>query len=115
MRVNKKCVLYSPLYYARRVIAAVAPAEARSCRALALLVVTLGRLLLFWAFAATALVRLLAVEPSPLTVDCLRGAAFLIGLEPDTSLLLIPVACLKLVIGGSGKGLELVDGAATVF
>ena len=104
------------VHYARRVIATVAPAEAKSCRALALLVVTLGRLLLLGVVAAPiVLVRLLAVEASPLTVDCLRCAVFLMGLEPDTSLLLIPVACLKLVTGGSGRGLEPAEGVVMVL
>ncbi len=101
-------------HYALRVIATVAPAEARSWRALELLVATLGRLLLFVATAAPVLVRLVAVEMRPFTVDCLRGAEFLMGLEPDTSLDLTAVECLKLVTGGSGRGL-LVEGVVMVL
>ena len=93
----------------------VAPAEARSCLALVLLAATLGRLLLLAAIAAPVLVLLEAVELSPLTVDCLRGAEFLIGLEPDTSRLLTLDACLKLVMGGSGRGLLPLDGVVMVL
>lgn len=113
-----QCFRYCPVLfvrYARRVIATVAPAEARSCFALVLLAVTLGRLLLLVAIAAPVLVLLEAVVLSPLTVDCLRGAEFLIGLEPDTSRLLTVDTCLKLVTGGSGRGLLPLDGVVIVL
>lgn len=103
------------VHYPRRVIAAVAPAEARSCLALALLPVTLGKLLMLAAIAAPVLVRFVAVELSPLTVDCLRGAGGLLGLLPDTSRLLMDAGFLKLVTGGSGSGLLPVDDVATVL
>ncbi len=113
---NVFIIFLSPTgHYARRVIAIVAPAEARSCFALVLLAVTLGRLLLLAAIAAPVLVLLEAVEFSPLTVDCRRGAEFLIGLEPDTSRLLTLDACLKLVTGGSGRGLLPLEGVVIVL
>jgi hypothetical protein len=107
--------LSGPYYYVRRVIATVAPTEARSCLALVLLAATLGRLLLLAAIVAPVLVLLEAVVLNPLTVDCLRGAGFLIGLEPDISRLLTLDACLKLVTGGSGRGLLPLDGAVMVL
>jgi hypothetical protein len=67
------------------------------------------------AIAAPVLVLLEAVVLSPLTVDCLRGAEFLIGLEPDTSRLLTVDTCLKLVTGGSGRGLLPLDGVVIVL
>ena len=94
------------VHYDRRLMAAAAPAEARSCFELVLLAVTLGRLLLlFPAIAAPVLVRLDAVEPGPLMADCLRGTEGLLGLLPDTSLLFKFAGFLKLVAGGSGRGL----------
>jgi hypothetical protein len=67
------------------------------------------------AIAAPVLVRFEAVELKPFTVDCLRGAEFLTGLEPDTSLLLTLDTCLKLVTGGSGRGLLPADGVVMVL
>jgi hypothetical protein len=61
------------------------------------------------------LVLLEAVELSPLTVDCLRGAEFFIGLDPDTSRLLTLDACLKLVTGGSGRGRLPLEGVVMVL
>jgi len=98
--------------HARRLIAAVAPAEARSCRALTLLV-TRGRLLLFDASAGPVLVRLLPVELlSPLMTDWRRGAVLLLGL---VSRVLTAVPFLKLVAGGSGRGLGPTDGVVMVL
>jgi hypothetical protein len=50
----------------------------------------------------------------PLIFEVLRAATggFLIGLTPATSRVLTAVPFLKLVAGGSGRGLLLVDGVA---
>lgn len=97
-------------------MAAEAPADAISCRALTLRVVTRGRPLLPPAITAPVLVRLLpVVVPNPPTVDCLRGAELLFGLGPAGSLVLSPVPLRKAVAGGSGNGLIPPDGVEMVL
>ena len=106
----------------REDIAAVAPAEARSCFALTFLV-TRGRLLPPAATIAPVLVRLLPTELvellKALVLEILRACAGLvaglIGLDPMTSLVLTAAPFLKLVIGGSGSGRLLPEGVETVF
>jgi len=123
--VRTECRLWFPYVHTRRVMepmAAVAPAEAISCLALTLLV-TLGKLLFPVAMAgpvavvvpAPVLMRLLLVEVCmPLTVDCLRGAALLLGLTAVASFDLTANPFLKLVAGGSGRGL-FADGVVIVL
>lgn len=101
-------------------MAAVAPREAKSFFALTLLV-TRGSPLL--PAATPVLIRLLPparngppVTPmgfAPLTVDCLRGPAVLVGLIMEG--LRTGTPFLKLVVGGSGRGRLLADGVAVVL
>jgi len=101
-----------------RLIAAVAPAEAKSCcRPLALLGATLGRLLVPAAIAAPVLVRLLTVGLlRPLMLDVRRavevdGGRFLLGLAAEESrALLTATPFLRLVAGGSGRGRLIAEG-----
>jgi len=98
-----------------RLIAAFAPADAKSCRAL-MLRVTRGRLEALAAMPGPVLRRLLPVELlNPLTVDCRRPAAIRTGLAPLASRPLTAVPFLKLVAGGSGSGRMLADGVVMVL
>ena len=105
--------------HARRPIAAVAPAEAISCLALTLLV-TLGSPLAPGPVGAPGpvLMRLLPVvlfKPAIFDVRRAVVGGFLIGLAPVASLGLTAVLFLKLVAGGSGRGLLEVDSVAMAW
>ena len=106
-----------PSPHVRLVIATVAPADARSCRALTLRVATRGRLLFPEARIGPVLIRLVpavAVMP-PLMFDTRRvvGGGFLVGLASRARLTAVPF--LKLVAGGSGSGLFATDGVVMVL
>jgi hypothetical protein len=97
-------------------MAAEAPAEAISCLALELLV-TLGKLLVPDPIGTPGpvLMRLLPVVlAKPLMFEVRRAVTgrFLIGLVPAASRVLTAVPFLKLVAGGSGRGLLLLAGVA---
>jgi hypothetical protein len=113
-----KCICHFYHLHARRPIAAVAPAEAISCLALTLLV-TLGKPLVPCPIGAPGpvLMRLLPVVVlKPLIFEVRRAVTggFLIGLVPAASRVLTAVPFLKLVTGGSGRGLLVLDGVAMV-
>jgi hypothetical protein len=111
---TQTCHFHHP--HTRRPIAAVAPADAISCRALTLLVVTLGKLLapVRGIEPGPVLMRLLPfVLALPLIFEIRRVGAggFLTGLAPEASRPLTVVLALK-VPGGSGRGLLEAEGVA---
>jgi hypothetical protein len=111
-----KCICHFYHPHARRPMAAEAPAEAISCLALELLV-TLGKLLVPDPIGTPGpvLMRLLPVVlAKPLMFEVRRAVTggFLIGLVPAASRVLTAVPFLKLVAGGSGRGLLLLAGVA---
>jgi hypothetical protein len=120
-RVLIHCYLHHP--HARLSIAADAPADAKSCLALTLLV-TRGRPLFPDARAGPVLTRLFMLEEvAPVILDTRRAEAeggpvvapvpdilgtILTGLDAEGVL----VGILVTVEGGSGRGLLLIEGAA---